>query len=249
MKKNFLTRPIALLLALVLVLGTFIMPALAAETDGVVIKLHYNRPDGDYTDWSVWFWNYGAEGVDTPFAEENGEMVATFNVDPGVTSVGFIVKLPDWAAKDVNEDQFIDVAAYTSGTVHVYVESGVKGYETVLGEDVESGIKVTSAVYAEGEGIQVAMTASIGDAAGKFTVSGPDGALTIASATEGENFVYTIVTEEEIDLYASYTLTYEGEEYEISMPNVYSTDAFEDAYTYEGDDLGPHCHCCEGQSV
>ena len=238
MKKNFLTRPIALLLALVLVLGTFIMPALAAETDGVVIKLHYNRPDGDYTDWSVWFWNYGAEGVDTPFAEENGEMVATFNVDPGVTSVGFIVKLPDWAAKDVNEDQFIDVAAYTSGTVHVYVESGVKGYETVLGEDVEFGIKVTSAVYAEGEGIQVAMTASIGDAAGKFTVSGPDGALTIASATEGENFVYTIVTEEEIDLYASYTLTYEGEEYEISMPNVYSTDAFEDAYTYEGDDLG-----------
>ena len=86
MDKKLFARIFAAILALVLVIG-LIAPALAAENDGVVIKLHYHRPDGDYTDWSVWFWNKGAEGVDIPFAEENGKMVATFPVASGATQV------------------------------------------------------------------------------------------------------------------------------------------------------------------
>ena len=238
MKKNLLNRSIAIALALVLVLGTFVTPALAAEDEGVIIKLHYNRPDGVYDDWSVWFWNAGKDGVDIPFAEENGEMVATYAPGSGVTSVGFIVKLPNWAAKDVSEDQYIDIAAYLSGTVHVYVESGVKGYEIKLGDDVVSGIKLTNAVYKEGVGIQVSMTASIGDGTGAFTVNGPDGVVAVSSVTEGSSYTYTLVPETPLDLYSSYTLTYDGEEYQISMPNVYSTESFEEAYTYAGDDLG-----------
>ena len=238
MKKQFLTRPIAILLALVLAFGAFACPAMAAENDGVVIKLHYNRPDGVYDDWSVWFWNAGAEGVDIPFADENGEKVATYAVDPGVTSVGFIVKLPNWAAKDVDMDQFIDVAAYVSGTVHVYVESGVEGFEVVLGDDVVSGIKVKENAYKEGIGLRVAMTAAITDADKAFTVTGPDGDLTISSVSDDGNNIYTIVLAEELDLYASYTLTYAGETYEVKLPNIYSTEAFEAEFTYEGDDLG-----------
>ena len=40
------------------------------KADELVIKLHYNRPDGVYTDWTVWFWapNTSAEAVDAPFA-------------------------------------------------------------------------------------------------------------------------------------------------------------------------------------
>ena len=236
MKQKTFIRVLALILAVILLLGVFLTPALAAEEDGVVIKLHYNRPDGDYTDWSVWFWNFGAEGVDTPFAQENGEMVATFPVAPGVTSVGFIVKLPNWAAKDVEEDQFIDVAAYTSGTVHVYVESGVKGYELKLGDDIVSGIKVTGAVYKEGQGIEVSMTSAISDAASAFAIAGPDGAIayTVTETDTG----YMLAPETELDLYADYSLSFMGSTYPISMPNVYSTASFEDAYTYEGDDLG-----------
>lgn len=238
MKKAILKRSVAMLLVVILALGTFVVPAAAAEEDGVVIKLHYARPDGVYDDWSVWFWNLGQEGVDIPFAEEDGEMVATFGVAPGVTSVGFIVKLPDWAAKDVDMDQFIDVAAYTAGTVHVYVTSQVEGYEMVLGDDIVSGIKVKQTVYKEGVGIQVALTAPISDAAEAFAVTGPDGAVAITSVTEGEDSVYTLAVAEALDLYASYTLTYNGETYEVRMPNVYSTEAFEAAYTYRGNDLG-----------
>ena len=235
MKKNCLKRLPALLLALIMALSLFAMPAMAAEGDGPVIKLHYNRPDGNYDDWSVWFWDLGKEGVDIPFAEENGEMVATYPVKAGVTSVGFIVKLPNWAAKDVNEDQFIDVAAYVSGTVHVYVESGVKGYETVLGDDIVSGIKVKSAVYKEGSGIQVTMTAAVDPSA--LSVNGPDGPVAIEKVSGGGANL-TLVPQQELDLRGTYTLNYAGEEYPIQMPNIYSTESFEAAYTYTGDDLG-----------
>ena len=235
MKKQTVARIIAILLILGIVLGIVPLAALAEETDGVVIKLHYHRPDGLYADWSVWFWNYGQDGTDIPFAEENGEMVATFPVAAGVTKVGFIVKLPNWAAKDVNEDQFIDVAAYVSGTVHVYVESGVKGYTLQLGDDVASGIKVSNASYRTNQGVVVEMTAKIDPS--ELTIVGPDGTVALSN-TFSNGTKYTLVPETPLDLYASYTVLYNGEEYPIVMPNVYSTDTFEEAYTYTGNDLG-----------
>ena len=241
MNKQFFTRPLALLLALILILGSVSVPALAAEEEAegaVIIKLHYHREDGDYTDWSVWFWNAGAEGVDIPFADEDGEKVATFEAAPGATSVGFIVKLPNWAAKDVNKDQFIDIAAYISGTIHVYVESGVEGCELVPGEDAVVGIKVKSCVYDENSGLKVTMTAQLPTFDDVFTVVGPDGPLTITSVAPGADNSYKITTQEEFDLYESYTLTYDEKEYNIQMPNVYSTQSFEEMYTYEGNDLG-----------
>jgi len=237
MKNGLFPRVAAFLMAVVLLLS-LIAPVMAEGTGGVTIKLHYNRPDGNYTDWSVWFWNFGQEGVDVPFAEEDGDMVATFQADPSVTKVGFIVKLPNWAAKDVNEDQFIDVSTYSSGTIHVYVESGVKGYEIVLGDDVESGIKLTSVSYKEGmDYVGVQLTASIGDGKDAFAINGPDGSVPITSVTAMGSY-YNVKFEKPLDLFSAYTLIYDGAEYKISMPNVYSTDSFEAEYTYEGDDLG-----------
>ena len=49
MKNSVLSRTIAFALAAILLLGCIAVPVFAAE-DGVVIKLHYNRPDGNYAD-------------------------------------------------------------------------------------------------------------------------------------------------------------------------------------------------------
>lgn len=231
-----LKRSLSALLTLVLLVSLCAVPARAEQGEGVVIKLHYHRPDGNYADWSVWFWNAGKEGTDVPFAEENGEQVATFQVADGATSVGFIVKLPNWAEKDVNEDQFIDVASILSGTVHVYVESGVKGYELVPGSDVVSGIKVKSAAYKEGQSIQVVMTAAIDPK--ELRVLGPEGEVEIASMAQTGSNTYSLTPAQALDLYADYSLEYAGDTYRISMPNVYSTKEFEEAYTYTGNDLG-----------
>ena len=234
MKRSILSRTLALVLAALLLLGCVLLPALAAEQTGVTVKLHYNRPDGNYDGWSVWFWVDGVESADVPFAEENGEMVASYPVPAGAASVGFIVKLPAWAAKDVDMDQFIDVAAYLSGTVHVYVESGVEGYTVKTENDVIMGVKIKEAVYRPGEGIQVTMTEEISDYVDGFSVSGVTGCV----GGDLGNGKYLVTTQEELDPFGSYTLSYGEATAQIRMPNVYSTEEFESAYTYAGDDLG-----------
>ena len=237
MNRTLLVRIIAGILVLVLALGLIVTPAMAAES-GVTIQLHYNRPDGAYADWSVWFWVEGGEAADVPLSEENGSMVAEFPVPAGATSVGFIVKQPNWAAKDVDKDQFIDVAQYLSGAVHVYVESGVEGYRLEADSNVTTGIKVKEAVYKSGEGIQVSVTEALADAKTAFTVTGAQGDVAIASVSDNGGNVYLIIPEEDLDPMASYHLTCAGAQYAIRMPSVYSTADFEAKYTYEGDDLG-----------
>lgn len=238
MKKTMIARIFALALAAVLLLG-LVAPAVFADgTDGVTIKLHYHRPDGVYDDWSVWFWSEGKDGADYPFAEEDGEMVATYSVPDGTMRVGFIVKLPNWAEKDVSSDQFIDVSTYTSGTVHVYVESQVEGFELKLDGDVTSGIKLRNATYQDGEGIVVNLTSAVSDFETAFAVFGSDGSIAISSVIDGGNGKYTLVPAEELDPYGSYTLTFDGTQYSVTMPNVYSTASFEEEFTYTGNDLG-----------
>ena len=237
-------RVSAFLLALVLMIApvlTGVSTAMAAEAGGdLILKVHYHRPDGNYGDWTVWLWEVGGEGIDAPLAEEDGEMVATMTVTPGITSVGFIVRQPDWT-KDIDADQFIDVSEMVSGTVHAYVESGVEGYTKEYGGDAVLGTKVRSAVY-NGDGtITVAMTGELEDGAWNslFSVSGKDGQVPVlgVGGTE-EEFVYRVTLAGELDPFRSYTLTFDGSEYKVRVPSVYSTGAFEEEYTYTGGDLG-----------
>jgi pullulanase len=205
---------------------------------GTVIRLHYHRDDGDYDPWRVWFWEEGKEGGDYYFEEEDGEMVATMDVTPGTTSVGFIVRTEDWA-KDFDGDQYIDISEVVSGTVEVYVESGAPGFTKEYAADIVTGTKLKSAAY-NGDGtVSVTMTGELsGDLASVFAVSGKDGELAISDVSDAGDFVYTVTLAEELNSARSYSITYDGTAYDITMPNVYSTEEFENAYTYEGTDLG-----------
>lgn len=108
MRTKMKTFSVALLMFLSAVLTAFtnVMPVEAAED--LVVKLHYHREDGNYDGWDVWLWEVGFDGAAYAFAEEDGDMVATKVITPGVTSLGFIVRTQDWT-KDVDEDQFIDL--------------------------------------------------------------------------------------------------------------------------------------------
>ena len=119
MDKKLLIRVGAVIMTIFLLLG-LIVPALAAPEKGVVIKLHYNRPDGDYTDWSVWFWNFGAEGVDIPFAEENGEII------------GFAMG---------RMEQFWDLVAYNLVEILIAKSHQGNGYGTAMMTELENRVK------------------------------------------------------------------------------------------------------------
>ncbi len=241
-ERRFGSGLLALLMALVL-LSACAVPVLA---DGVTIALHYNRPDGDYADWDVWTWADGQDGAGYNFVEVDGEMVATIPVNPGVTRMGFIVRKggSGWAGKDVDMDQFIELPDVVRGTVHIYVESGVEGYTRVDGEDVVTGVLVASARYTpaldnETGTVTVTTTGAVqGELAEVFVIQGPGGKkVDITAASEAEAGKYDL-TVPAMDLNQSYKLLFDGTEYKITMPNIYSTDSFEAEYTYTGDDLG-----------
>lgn len=230
----------ALLMVFVMVLTMFaslVANPEVAKAEDLVLKLHYERPDGKYDDWSVWFWEVGGEGNAYEFVEEDGEMVATKTVSPAATEVGYIVRLGEWEAKDVGEDQFIDVSKYISGTVHMYVKSGEKGCEIVLGEDAKEGTKVVSAVYSE-KTVVVKTSAALENYEDVFEVKCGEDTVEYEGVTDEGKNKYVIELNEEFDLAASYSLTFEGNEYHIVMPDYYSTSDFEAEFTYEGDDLG-----------
>ena len=239
MKKRIGTFLIAALL-LASPLLSALPDAMAAEEGGdLILKLHYHREDGVYDNWTVWLWELGGgDAIDAPLVEEDGDMVATMTVTPGITSVGFIVRMPDWT-KDMDMDQFIDVSEMVSGTVHIYVESGVEGYTKEYGGDAVLGTKLRSAVYNHDGSITVNMTGEIeADLDSVFSVAGKDGGIAISGVTAGGDYMYTVALAEELDPFKSYTITYDGSTYKVSIPSVYSTDAFEREYTYTGDDLG-----------
>ncbi len=230
---------LALVLAVLAVYTGFTYDTAVVHAEGeLILKVHYHREDGDYTDWSVWLWESGYDGSDYAFAEEDGEMVATMEVTPGTTSVGFIVRTPDWG-KDISADQFIDLSEMISGTVHVYIESGVEGYTKVYGSNAVTGTKLKTAVY-NGDGtVDVQMTGSIdGDYTKAFTMRGKTSDVTITAVEEKEDYLYVLTLGEELEATKSYYITYEEVEYSVNMPIIYSTEEFEEAYTYEGDDLG-----------
>ncbi len=97
---------------------------------------------------------------------------------------------------------------------------------------------IRETVYKEGVGIRVAMSAAVEDFENAFAVTGPEGNLTVTAVTDDGNKIYTITTAEAIDVTAVYTLCCGDSAMEIQMPIWYSTEAFESAYTYDGDDLG-----------
>ena len=230
----------SLILALVLLL-TVALPGISgfAAESTVTIKLHYHRPDGKYDGWDVWMWG-SADGKGVPLVEEGGEMVATYEVAPGDISIGFIVRKGNWEQKDWSEDQFIDIVEMISGTVHVYVESGVKGYTKKYAPGAVTGIQVANAKYDGATTVAVTMSEAIkGDPAKQLAVEDIYGTpVEIAGVTAASETVYHVNLKEALDDMGSYVIIFDGKETCIMMPDFYGTAKFENAYTYKGNDLG-----------
>ena len=109
--KKLSKRIIASVVTLMLVLGCFLIPtALTAKAaDGVEVVFHYLRTDGDYTDWGLWAWGEGGGTTfngDTATSgfmfTDNGDAkgAETTVIAQGVNTLGFIVRLGEWKAKE-----------------------------------------------------------------------------------------------------------------------------------------------------
>ncbi|MCX5608288.1 pullulanase-type alpha-1,6-glucosidase [Streptomyces sp. NBC_00047] len=96
----------------------------ATQRDYAVV--HYNRPDGDYTNWRLYAWGDIAEGEATPWPAGHGftgrdayGAFAYVKLKPGASSVGYLVIDKD-GNKDVAADRTIDVTK----TGEIWLEQG-----------------------------------------------------------------------------------------------------------------------------
>ncbi|MFD9338054.1 pullulanase-type alpha-1,6-glucosidase [Streptomyces sp. NPDC060028] len=96
----------------------------ATQRDYAVV--HYNRPDGDYTNWRLYAWGDLADGEATPWpaghdftGRDAYGAFAYVRLKPGASSVGYLVIDKD-GNKDVAADRSIDVTK----TGEIWLEQG-----------------------------------------------------------------------------------------------------------------------------
>ena len=214
------------------------------------LTFYWTKAGIDYSKCDMWIWFPGGDGRGYTFHEcEYGGKVV-INVPADVTEVGFIVRRDcstpggtSWgsATKDFEDDRY---AVITGETTEIYLKSGDGGqyFSTDGGKTLFQHKKFTLAAIIDTNQIQYNITP-----AAKFTsldqikVTQGDREIKIGSLSSLNNNVVlgTITLDEEIDPCESYTVTLDGYGSAPAVPTkIFDSDAFNDKYTYDGDDLG-----------
>ena len=220
-----------------------------ADDNKITLKIHYHRADGNYEGWNVWGWRTGAGGAGYEFADENNEKIVTIELDDARTNsdYNYIVRKRvgdnDWAEKNDESDQKIDLSDVLSGTVHFYIEGGTPGGNRVLGEDALTGAKIKTVDYDAESGYIIVKTGLPieGNAKDAFKLMTDDGEIALKKVYVNNNVYELVAVEDLTSIEArqkSYTLLFDGYEFSVRMPSAYSSDEFEEQYTYDGNDLG-----------
>lgn len=120
MKNKFLRILVAMVL-LITPLTDFITTVKAATT--VTLTIHYHRTDGNYDGWNLWVWPETKDGASYQFGETTDDFgkTAVITFDSDKTTFGFIVRLNEWEAKDIDSDRFIET---TGGKAEIWLKSG-----------------------------------------------------------------------------------------------------------------------------
>ncbi|MDE7183977.1 MAG: type I pullulanase, partial [Lachnospiraceae bacterium] len=113
----------------------------------------------------------------------------------------------------------------------------------VLGDDVLTGAKVLTADY-DTESGHIIVTTGVpveGDAKEAFLLTTSGAEVPLKRVIVNDN-VYELITVEDLTSMEAkaktYSVVFDGYEYGVRMPSSYSSDEFEEQYTYEGNDLG-----------
>lgn len=213
----------------------------AEEANKLVV--HYFRFDQEYDDWSLWLWQSKPNSGEGQQLDFNGtdDYGVYYETDlagthlEGATEVGVIVRTDDWG-KDVGQDRFFDMTSpNASGEVHVYlVQNDPNIYYSEEAADVSN--KILSAAFEDENTISFRATADVTLA--QITLLKGTTEVPISNY-EMTNRIGSFDISEAVDLTQKYTLQVDFGDTELATSNVgfdgfYESDAFNDAYGYEG---------------
>ena len=212
------------------------------QKNEITVKLHYNRPDDNYSGWNAWMWTLTKGGRDYAFDQTEADRTATMVVDGyTTTSINFIVRKGQWEAQEFAERQ-IDVSNVLSGTVHCYVTSGTEAVKVLLGDDVVIANKLLSCELNYDCGtiaIKTSMEVSKPAAISILDETGEDSEIAICGI-RGEAGEYELTLNKPLDLVYlyRYKLAFGNHNYAIHTNTVYASKRFSQEFTYAGNDLG-----------
>lgn len=215
--------------------------AAESESSEITLKFHYKRDDGDYSDMSVWAWEVepkAGDGSSYDLVDNGDEYGAEADVviPNTITKCGFIIRKNDWSLKDTDGDRFVETGDIVSGTIDVYCTTGKEEFDMKEGADIVKGTKFLSAVADSRTEISYELTAE--GTSDDFSLTGPDGKDVPIKEVKADGKKGVITLSEDLDYLADFTLKCKNTSMPVTMPDYYSSDEFEQQYTYTGDDLG-----------
>ena len=250
----------ALLMALTILCGPSVISAARAEEEYTLpreegtrqLTFYWYNEEGNYDACDMWIWYPNADGHGYLFHPCAYGAKVVLNVPEDVTQVGFIVRRncsdpggSSWgeATKDFDGDRY---AGITGDVTEVFLKPGDgnqymsnDGGQTLFQEKkmIMAGIvEMNQIKYVLKPAFAIESTDQV-----KVTDRETGRALEVTKLSSLNNEVVTgvITVGEELDLSRVYTVEIEGYGTIAAMPTkVFDTAAFEENWTYDGDDLG-----------
>lgn len=217
--------------------------------DGDGIAFHYKRKDNDFTDWDMWIWEKGNDGAgfDFNYKDSYGAIAAyplSTWTDAMANTLGFLVRKggSSWTTKDPEADRYVDLNDFEkddSGVYHIYLVSGDANVYSDSSGTLKPAVKKATFVNSK----KVSIHANLGIDAVALYMGNTKIAenLSVGGGTVTELAIPDSVS---LDYAAKYTVKVtfrlDGSilESNVSKNALYTDSAFEDAYDYDGDDLG-----------
>ena len=231
--------------------SAFLISDSEKDINTVTVRVHYTRSDNNYENWNVYMWNANGTGQ-YDFTVGEGEALATIVVEGRSTQdVNFKIRKSvgsnKWAAEE--SQVTVNLSNIVSGTIDVYYSNGSSSQK--MGDDVVYGNKISSVeLDYENNVITIKTSQSVTDASTAFTLvntTDADDETTMtynADKSSGNTYAYDVSGNLDLVTLYQYKVKFNEDKkfpdtlYDIDINNVYATDKFAEAFTYEGDDLG-----------
>ncbi len=217
------------------------------EDGATKLNVHYYNFDQKYSADTVeaYAWAGSDVGGSYPLSETD-DFGAFFKIGlqpkDGVSTAG--VRVIQDGNVDTALDYEIDLAKASGDTIDVYIVEG----NPVLWYTIEEVIYdpvIAEAYFSESTSKEIHASVSRapqsgGDLAAQIKVTDKDGTeYAVASADSEDGRAILLTMEEELELSKTYDITMEGYEgTTVSMNKIIGSSYFDDAFTYDGNDLG-----------
>ena len=221
-----------------------------AAPDKVTLTVHYKRLAGDYAGWNLWLWKNSDDNTkDTPVStsgvqfdkEDSFGKKVTVTID-GMSSfkdIGIIVRLNDWAQKDISDDRFINKFK-SDGSAEIWL---IQGDKTIY--DVEPNVqsRFVAATFSDFRKVEVQISQDISLTSGdnSFTLTPGPKVLSVKNlnGTEKATSFVELTLDSDVEIGTNYTVSHpKFGAYLVDNNKIYDSESFASKYTYTGDDLG-----------